>query len=55
MKQPNHKEFLNAEIIEINIHCQLKNWKILPHEEAPKGQPILDSVWAMKRKRDIVT
>ena len=49
MKQPHRKEFMNAEIIEFNSHFQLKHWKILLREEVPKGQSILDSVWAMKR------
>ena len=55
MKEPNLKEFLNASIREVNSHCKLKHWKILTRKEVPKGKFILDSVWAMKRKRDIVT
>ena len=42
-------------IREVNSHCQLKHWKILPRKEDPKEQPILDSVWEMKIKQDIVT
>ena len=41
MKQPYRKEFLNAEIREINSHCQLKHWKLLPREEVPTRKPIL--------------
>ena len=55
MKEPDRKEFLNAAIREVNSHCELKHCKLLPCVDVPKGKPILDSVWAMKRKRDIVT
>ena len=41
MKQPYRKEFLNAEIREINSHFQLKHWKLLPREEVPTRKPIL--------------
>ena len=54
MKEPDSKEFLNALIREVKRHCELKHWKILPRGEVPKGQPILDLVWAMKIKRYIV-
>ena len=50
MKEPDHQEFLNAAISEVNSHCELKHWKLLPHKDVPKGQPILDYLWAMKRK-----
>ena len=39
----------------MNRHCKLKQWKILSHEHTPKGQPILDYVWDMKKESDIVT
>ena len=55
MKEPDRQEFLNASIREVNSHCELKHWKLLLLKDFTKGQPILDYVWAMKRKRDIVT
>ena len=55
MKQPDRTDFMNAEIREVNSHCDIKHWKILTCKEVPKGQPILDLVWAMNRKRDIAT
>ena len=55
MKQPEHKEFLIAEIREVNRHFQLKHWKLIPCKEVPKGQPVLESVWAINKKQDIVT
>ena len=40
---------------EINDHYELYHWEIIPCEQAPDGQHILDSIWTMKRKRDIKT
>ena len=54
-KQHDCKEFLNAVIREVNSHCQQKHWKLFLREEVPKGKPILDSIWEMKRKGDIFT
>ena len=55
MKQHDQKEFLIAVIREVNSHFQLKHWKLLLSEEVPMGQPVLDSVWEMNRKGDIIT
>ena len=55
MKQLDHKEFLNASIREVDNHYQLKNCNLLRREEVPKVKSIQDSVWEMKRKREIVT
>ena len=50
MKHPDRKEFLNASIIQVNSPCQLKHWRLLPHKEVPKGQPIPSFFWSMNRK-----
>ena len=55
MKQPERKEYLNVAIKEFNIRCEQKHWKLVPRSEVPKGQPILDLVYAMNMKRYIVT
>ena len=55
MKELDRKEFINSAIRGVNRHCEMKHWNLLPRKDAPKGQPILDLVWAMKRKRGIVT
>ena len=55
MKEPNHKEFLITTAKEVNCNCEPENWKLLPRSDVPKGQPILNSVWAMNRNRDIAT
>ena len=55
VKHPDHNEFLNVAIRYVNSRFQLNHWKLLPGEEVTKGQPILDSVWEMKKKWSIVT
>jgi hypothetical protein len=55
MKQPDRNEFVKAVIKEINDHVERKHWELIPIEEVPENTPILDSVWAMKRKRDLVS
>ena len=55
MEESYRKEFLNAAIKEVNSHWKTNQWKLHPSSSVPKGQPILDSVWDMNRKRDIMT
>jgi hypothetical protein len=55
IRQPDREDFIKAIIKEINDHITRKHWILVPREKVPKGTKILDSVWAMKRKRDLVT
>ena len=55
IRQPDRKEFINSIVREVNSHCDKKHWQLIPREQVPEGEPILDSVWSMKRKRDIKT
>ena len=55
MKQPDKKEFLQAMDKEINDHVAKGHWKLIPKAKVPKGINVLDSVWAMRRKRKIMT
>jgi hypothetical protein len=55
MRQPDREDFIKAVIKEINDHIDRRHWILVPREKVPKGTKILDSVWAMKRKRDLVT
>jgi hypothetical protein len=55
IRQPDREEFIKAIIKEINDHIRRKHWILIPREQVPKGTKILSSVWAMKRKRDLVT
>ena len=42
-----HKEFSD--------HCERSHWDILPIEDVPADEKVLDCVWAMRRKRNILT
>ena len=55
IKAPDKEEFMQAIVKEINDHIEGNHWALIPKEEVPKGEKILDSVWAMRRKRDIKT
>ena len=44
-----------AMLKEFSNHCERKHWEPVKKEEIPAETKILDSVWAMKRKRDILT
>jgi len=55
MKQPDQDTFLIAMEEEVTTHERRGNWKIVPIAAVPKGEKILDSIWAMRRKRCIGT
>jgi hypothetical protein len=51
MKAPNRDEFAKAIFKEMNDHIVSKNWELVPRQDVPEGVKVLDSVWAMKRKK----
>jgi hypothetical protein len=55
MKQPDRIHFIKAMEDEVRAHTENGNWIIVDRKSVPKNQPILPSVWAMRRKRDIAT
>jgi len=55
LKQPDKEEFLKSMVKEITMHQKRKHWKVVPIKEVPENVGILDSVWAMRRKRKIGT
>jgi hypothetical protein len=55
IRAPDSEAFKQAIVKEINDHIEGNHWELIPSTEVPKGERILDSVWAMKRKRDIKT
>jgi hypothetical protein len=55
MKAPDKKNFSEAIVKEVNDHITSKHWILIPRSKVPKGVEVLDSVWSMKRKRDIKT
>ena len=48
-------EFLQAMVEEYNDHAKRGHWELVPNDKVPDGTKILDSIWSMKRKRDIKT
>ena len=55
MAAPDKLKWHEAMLKEFQNHCERKHWIPVKKEEIPAGTKILDSVWAMKRKRDILT
>jgi glutamine synthetase adenylyltransferase len=55
MKVPDRNEFVKAIVKETNGHIVSKNWELVPRQEVPSGIKVLDYVWDMKQKRDILT
>lgn len=55
MAAPDRANFLQAIVKEVNDHIQNEHWELVPLSEVPENTKILDSVWSMKRKRDIKT
>jgi hypothetical protein len=55
MKAPDAKEFRQAMQGEVDDHCDNEHWVMRKRSQVPEGVKVLDSVWAMRRKRRIKT
>ena len=55
MKQPDSHQFVEAVVKEVNGHVENQNFKLVKRSEVPEGEPIQQSVWAMRRKRNLTT
>ena len=55
MQAHDKDEFKQAVIDEVNAHIKGNHWELIQNEDVPEGTKIIDSVWAMRRKRDIKT
>ncbi|KAL7475408.1 hypothetical protein ACHAW6_001324 [Cyclotella cf. meneghiniana] len=55
LKQPDAPQFIQAVIREINGHIKNDHWRLIRREDVPKGHKVTPSVWAMRRKRNLVT
>jgi hypothetical protein len=55
MWAPDKQIFIKAIVKEVNDHINSKHWILILRSQVPKGVEVLDSVWSMKRKRDIKT
>jgi hypothetical protein len=53
MRPPYRHFFVEAAVKEVNDHITSKHWILIPISQVPKVIKVLDSVWFMKRKRDI--
>ena len=55
MQQTDKEELLQDIIREVNEYYWKHYWELIPKEEIPKVEPILESVCAIKFKYDIIT
>ena len=55
IEQPDSKQFVDAIVKEVNGHVENRNWKLIKRSEVPVCEPIQQSVWAMRRKRNLTT
>jgi hypothetical protein len=54
MKQHDAEQFIKAAIDEVSTHQANGHWEVLPKEEVPNGEKVLDAIWSMKRKRRLL-
>ena len=54
-REPDCRQFIHAMVNELNKHIVRGHWSLVPLISVPANTRILDSVWAMKSKRDIIS
>jgi hypothetical protein len=55
MKEPNKEQFKEAMLKEVKDQTENKNFSIVSQDSVPVNEPIMPTVWQMKRKQDIIT
>ena len=55
IKQPDYQQFVQDMVKELNGHITKGHWSLLPISKVPANTNIIDSVWSMKRKREIIS
>ncbi len=55
LRQPGARQFVDSVIKEINGHVDRKHWVVTPRSEVLKDTDVLPSVWAIRRKRNLMT
>ena len=55
IRQPDRKKFVVAIVKEVNGHVENQNWNLIKRSDVPVGEPVQQSVWAMRRKRNLTT
>ena len=55
MKEPDKQEFVKAMQKEVQGQIDKGNFSVIPRSKVPEGASVLPAVWAMRRKRKILT
>ena len=55
IKQPDCQQFFQAMVKGLNESITKGYWSLIPISKVPANTKILDSVWSMKRKREIIS
>jgi hypothetical protein len=55
MKEPDKEQFKEAMLKEVEDQTEKKNFSIVSRDSVPHNEPVMPTVWQMKRKRDIIT
>jgi hypothetical protein len=55
MKEPDSEQFHQAMLKEVKAHTDNGHWTIVRRDTVPNGVDVLPAVWAMRRKRRIMT
>jgi hypothetical protein len=55
LKAPDRLQFIQAMKDEVQAHTDNDHWELVTRTSVPKGMKVLPSVWAMKRKRRILS
>jgi hypothetical protein len=55
VRQHDADKFIDAAVDEVNTHQKNGHWAVIAKQDVPNGQPVLDAVWSMKRKRRLLT
>ena len=55
IKQPDRKKIVDAIVKEVNCHVENQNWELIKRSKVPVGEPIQQSVWAMRSKGNLTT
>jgi hypothetical protein len=55
MKEPDSKQFEQDMLDGVKAHTDNGHWEIIDRRSVPSGDKVLPSVWAMRRKRRILT
>ena len=55
MREPDHEQFQRSVLKEIQDHKTNQHWEVIPKQDMPPNNKLLDMVWAMCRKRRIDT